>query len=272
MTTSNKPTDRIGVNEEYSRVASAVLKTGAELTCCGEATDERDLYPPELRAILPEGALSACRGCGNPFNRVNLKPGLKVLDLGSGGGIDVLIAATKVAPAGHVTGLDMTDEMIELANENKKSAKIDNADFVKGYLEEMPFKDETFDVVISNCVINLCQDKRVVLAEALRVLKHGGAFVVTDIVLDSDKFTPEQVLGVGSILGCTSGVLNRCDYINMMNEVGFASVDIDAYSHFSYEHLVERSVDKGLEKELEPFSKDDVHEIFASAYVSGIKK
>lgn len=267
-------TSRDEVQKEYSEVAKRVAcgeTLGAAETNHSGQSDERCVYNAEDTAAVPEKSLCSCRGCANPFNKAELTEGMKVLDLGSGGGTDCFIAAKKVGESGHVTGLDMTQEMIDIANSSKEEAGVDNVDFVKGFLEELPFEDGSFDYILSNCVINLCTDKTKVLEEAYRVLKSGGKMVATDMVIDHSDKTTEEVLGVGKILGCTSGVLRKDDYIKTLETIGFKDIEIEPFEEHCACSLHEKAKEKGLEAELEGFKDSEIDKIFVSSYVMAQK-
>jgi SAM-dependent methyltransferase len=199
--------------------------------CCGSTTATWDpitanLYDENQKAGLPVEAVLASLGCGNPTALAQLNPGQVVLDLGSGGGIDVLLSAKRVGPTGKVYGLDMTDEMLALANENKRRAAIDNVEFLKGDIEQIPLPDESVDVIISNCVINLSADKRKVLGEAFRVLKPGGRLAVSDVVVRG--FVPEEVrTNMELWIGCVAGALEEQEFIRLLREAGFAKPSIE---------------------------------------------
>jgi arsenite methyltransferase len=189
-------------------------------SCCSDPITS-NLYGAEA-AEVPEAALRASLGCGNPTMLAQLHQGETVLDLGSGGGIDVLLSARRVGPAGKAYGLDMTDEMLALANENKRNAGVENAEFLKGEIEDVPLPDNAVDVIISNCVINLSVDKRRVLAEAFRVLKPGGQFAVSDVV------KREHVeFDVELWAGCIAGALHEDDYRALLAECGFESIELE---------------------------------------------
>src|SRR5215216_856565 len=211
------------VKERYAGAALTVLEGTRTASCCGSA-GERGLdseaqgvdwtggsYSAEELEMLPEAAGAASLGCGNPTALATLSPGEDVLDLGSGGGIDVLLSAKRVSPGGKAYGLDMTDEMLKLAEQNKAEAGVENVEFLKGHIEDVPLPDEHVDVVISNCVINLSTDKSRVISEAFRVLKTGGRFAVSDMVFLGDKGRlPDEVLEtVGLWTGCVVGALEK---------------------------------------------------------------
>jgi SAM-dependent methyltransferase len=225
------------IRDRYGDAATRV-KTGDTATsccgtsaCCGSTTATWDpitanLYDESQKAGLPVEAVLASLGCGNPTALAQLNPGQVVLDLGSGGGIDVLLSAKRVGPTGKVYGLDMTDEMLALANANKRRAAIDNVEFLKGDIEQIPLPDESVDVIISNCVINLSADKRKVLAEAFRVLKPGGRFAVSDVVVRG--FVPEEVrTNMELWIGCVAGALEEQEFIRLLREAGFAKPSIE---------------------------------------------
>jgi arsenite methyltransferase len=184
-----------------------------------------DLYSPDEAAALPEAAVLASLGCGNPVALAELRPGETVLDLGSGGGIDVLLSARRVGPTGFAYGLDMTDEMLELAERNRQEAGAENVRFFKGTIEQIPLPDDTVDVLISNCVINLSADKDVVLREAFRVLKPGGRFAVSDVVVLEDL--PAGIrTSMESWAGCVAGALHERDYRAKLAAAGFADPQV----------------------------------------------
>ena len=267
-------TSREEVQNEYAEVAKRVA-SGETLGCAetnhdGES-DERCIYDEELTEAVPEKSLCCCRGCANPFNRAELEPGMKILDLGSGGGTDAFISAKKVGDSGFVYGLDMTQEMIDIANESKAESGVTNVEFVKGFLEELPFDDESFDYVLSNCVINLCTDKTQVLKEAYRVLKPGGRMVATDLVIENTDKSSAELLNVGAVLGATSGVLRKDDYIETLTTIGFKTVDIEEFEVYSSCSLKSTARDKGLDANLEGFSDEEINNVFASSYVKAQK-
>ena len=225
------------IREKYGDAATRVNtgETGSSCcgtsACCGSTTATWDpitanLYDESQKAGLPAEAVLASLGCGNPTALAELKPGQVVLDLGSGGGIDVLLSAKRVGPAGKAYGLDMTDEMLALANENKRRAGIENVEFLKGDIEQIPLPDASVDVIISNCVINLSADKRKVLAEAFRVLKPGGRFAVSDVVVRG--FVPAEVRSSMELwIGCVAGALEEQEFIRLLREAGFAKPSIE---------------------------------------------
>ena len=202
------------VRDHYALAALKVLDQPSEAACCGDAcctsadaSINLALYDEAHRAELPEAAVLASLGCGNPVAVAELREGERVLDLGSGGGIDVLLSARRVGPSGRVFGLDMTDEMLALAQRNAAEAGVDNVEFLKGYIEAVPLPAASVDVVISNCVINLAADKQRVFAEIARVLRPGGRVGVSDIVAD-DALSAEERAERGSYVGCIAGALS----------------------------------------------------------------
>jgi arsenite methyltransferase len=210
--------------------AAALRVVGGGTSCCGSGSGGRDvitadLYGPET-ADLPPEALAASLGCGNPTALAELRPGEVVLDLGSGGGIDVLLSARRVGPTGKAYGLDMTDEMLALARENQRRAGVTNVEFLKGEIEHVPLPDGAVDVIISNCVINLSADKDAVLAEAFRVLAPGGRLAVSDVVVRGD--VPAAIRRSMELwIGCVAGALEESDYRARLEATGFAEVDIE---------------------------------------------
>jgi len=214
--------------EAARRASSGEAASCCAPTCCGAEIDPitRDLYDERQKSSLPETAVKASLGCGNPTALAELKLGETVLDLGSGGGIDVLLSARRVGPTGKAYGLDMTDEMLALARENQKKAGIDNAEFLKGEIETIPLPDCSVDVIISNCVINLSGDKDRVLREAFRVLKPGGRFAVSDVVVRGE--VPGEVRqSVLLWVGCVAGALRDEEYAAKLAQAGFASIEIE---------------------------------------------
>ncbi|GGL13215.1 arsenite methyltransferase [Mangrovihabitans endophyticus] len=192
----------------------------------GEQCGGSELYADAERGELPEAALRASLGCGNPLRVADLNPGETVLDLGSGGGIDVLLSARRVGPAGRAYGLDMTDEMLDMARRNAADAGADNVEFRKGHIEDIPLPDASVDVVISNCVINLSADKPAVFAEMHRVLRPGGRIGISDVVAE-DHLTPEQRGVVGDWSSCVAGALSRAEYVDGLSAAGFTGVSVE---------------------------------------------
>jgi arsenite methyltransferase len=225
------------VRSRYAGAARAVLEPGAgqagccdplARSCCGPAQSagetvefSADLYRPGETDGLPEEAVLASLGCGNPLAVAELHEGERVLDLGSGGGIDVLLSAGRVGPAGFAWGVDMTDDMLELARTNAAKAGAHNVEFLKGQIEAVPLPDASVDVVISNCVINLSTDKPAVLAEMFRVLAPGGRIGVADVVAE-DQMSPADRAAAGSYVGCIAGALSRAEYLDGLMAAGFA--------------------------------------------------
>ncbi|HXF37608.1 MAG TPA: arsenite methyltransferase [Actinomycetota bacterium] len=216
------------VRARYGEAARRGACGCASEPCCGEADAPAcgaRLYPPEERAGLPDGALRAALGCGNPVAVAELREGEVVLDLGSGGGIDVLLSARRVGPTGFVYGLDMTDEMLELARRNAREAGVENVRFLRGFIEAVPLPDASVDVVISNCVVNLSPEKRRVFDEVYRVLRPGGRVGISDVVA-ADRLTPAERVERGSWTGCVAGALSFEEYRAGLEAAGFAGVEV----------------------------------------------
>jgi arsenite methyltransferase len=217
------------VRERYAEEARRVGKGGAG--CCGGVSAcgnpiTSNLYQENEKGDLPADAVAASLGCGNPTALAELKAGETVLDLGSGGGIDVLLSARRVGPAGKAYGLDMTDEMLALARENQRKAGIENVEFLKGDIEHIPLPDNSIDVIISNCVINLSGDKDAVFREAFRVLRPGGRFAVSDIVVRGEV-PPAIRRSVESWIGCVAGALRESEYQSKLDAAGFHEIGIE---------------------------------------------
>jgi len=225
------------VKKKYGSAALRVTEGATDASCCGssgccgsttEAWDPitADLYDERQKAGIPVEAVLASLGCGNPTALATLEEGETVLDLGSGGGIDVLLSAKRVGRTGKVYGLDMTDEMLALANQNKVRAHAENVEFLKGEIENIPLPDGSVDVIISNCVINLSADKKKVLSEAFRVLKPGGRFAVSDVVVRGD--VPSQLRHNMELwIGCVAGALEEQQFLDLLREVGFQDPSIE---------------------------------------------
>jgi ubiquinone/menaquinone biosynthesis C-methylase UbiE len=237
------------VKQRYGQAVRA-LAQGAKPSCCGSSVKDaatgmggtdpitRDLYATDQTSGLPEEALLASFGCGNPTTLAELQPGETVLDLGSGGGIDVLLSARRVGPTGKAYGLDMTDEMLALAEKNRAKAGATNVAFLRGTIEAIPLPDGTVDVVISNCVINLSGDKDKVLREAFRVLKPGGRFAVSDIVLRREL--PESARKSMTLwTGCVAGALVEAEYVGKLRETGFRDITVEATRIYDKEEVAE---------------------------------
>jgi arsenite methyltransferase len=266
------------VREKYAELAVA-SREGGGASCCGSscgcgagegsASVIVDLacgsYSEAERGELPEAAVGASLGCGNPVALATLSPGEVVLDLGSGGGIDVLLSARRVSPGGKAYGLDMTDEMLELARKNRAEAGVENVEFLKGQIEEVPLPDEHVDVVMSNCVINLSTDKPKVISEAYRVLKPGGRFAVSDVVFLGPKAgLPDEVLEtVGLWTGCVVGALEKEEYEALLAAAGFEDVSVEV------QNVYEPGAIEGLET---PEQREALRKVpAASAFVRARK-
>ena len=237
------------VKERYAGAALSVLEGTGSASCCASA-GERGLdsealgvdwtgggYSAQELKMLPQAAGAASLGCGNPTALATLCPGEVVLDLGSGGGIDVLLSARRVSPGGKAYGLDMTDEMLELAEKNKAEAGVKNVEFLKGHIEEIPLPEDHVDVLISNCVINLSTDKPKVISEAFRVLKPGGRFAVSDMVFLGEKgrLPADLVRSVEAWSGCVSGALQKDEYERLLGEAGFEEVSVEVTHTYEQE-------------------------------------
>ena len=263
------------VKEKYGEAALRVISGAGSATCgsspssCCKGADPitSNLYDEQQKSGLPETAVLASLGCGNPTALAELKPGESVLDLGSGGGIDVLLSARRVSPGGKAYGLDMTDEMLALARENQKKSGVENVEFLKGEIENIPLPDNTVDVIISNCVINLSADKDRVLREAFRVLKPGGRFAVSDVVTRGEM-NPEIRKSVLLLVGCVAGALQENEYREKLSAAGFENIDIEPTRIYRTEDAMSFLLDKGIDiKAIAP----EVDEKFMSAFIRARK-
>lgn len=241
------------VKQKYGAAAKQVVAGGtatcgggAELSCCDPIT--KDLYDASQTSLLPKEAVAASLGCGNPTALAKLQPGETVLDLGSGGGIDVLLSARRVGPTGKAYGLDMTDEMLALARENQRKAGVENVEFLKGAIENIPLPDNTVDVIISNCVINLSGDKDRVLREAFRVLKPGGRLAISDVVVRGE--VPADIRkSVELWVGCVAGALEEFEYRDKLFSAGFENIDIEPTRIYKVEEARDFLAAAGLDVE-----------------------
>jgi SAM-dependent methyltransferase len=260
------------VREKYASAALNVA-SGGGASCCGSSVlpgaspITSNLYDAAQEQGLPAEAMLASLGCGNPTALAQLSPGETVLDLGSGGGIDVLLSARRVGPTGKAYGLDMTDEMLALARDNQRKAGLDNVEFLKGEIEAIPLPDNSVDVIISNCVINLSGDKDRVLREAFRVLKPGGRFAVSDVVTRGE--IPEALRrDVLLWVGCLSGALDESDYVAKLAAAGFAQISIEPTRVYDIEDAREFLAGKGIDVDaLAPQMQDK----FFSGFVRATK-
>src|ERR1700674_514046 len=259
------------VKEKYGQAALR----GKSGSCCGtsDATGSAcdpitsNLYDATQMQQVPGEALQASLGCGNPTALAKLNPGDVVLDLGSGGGIDVLLSARRVGPTGKAYGLDMTDEMLALANENKRKAGVENVEFLKGEIEHIPLPDNSMDVIISNCVINLSADKGRVLREAFRVLKPGGRLAVSDVVTRGE-ILPEIRQSVLLWVGCVAGALDENEYRGKLASAGFEQVEVEPTRIYRVEDAREFLTDKGIDADA---IAPQVDGKFMSAFVRAVK-
>jgi arsenite methyltransferase len=261
------------VKEKYGNAALRVTSGGS--SCCGAAPAQScgcdpitsNLYDAAQSGEIPNEAMLASLGCGNPTALANLNAGETVLDLGSGGGIDVLLSAKRVGPTGKAYGLDMTDEMLALANENKRKAGVDNVEFLKGEIEHIPLPDNSVDVIISNCVINLSGDKDAVLREAFRVLKPGGRFAVSDVVTRGEML-PEIRKSVLLWVGCIAGALEENEYLGKLASAGFADTEVEPTRIYHVEDAREFLSGQGFDVDtLAP----QVDGKFFSAFIRAVK-
>ncbi|MBI3492309.1 MAG: arsenite methyltransferase [Acidobacteria bacterium] len=258
------------VREKYGEIAKAVGKSGGRCgpTACGCGDPiTSNLYSDAETRDLPADAVAVSLGCGNPTALLKLEPGQTVLDLGSGGGIDVLLSAKRVGPTGKVYGLDMTDEMLALARENQRTAGATNVEFLKGPIEAIPLPANSVDVIISNCVINLSTDKDAVLREAFRVLKPGGRFAVSDVIVRGD--VPGDVRRSMELwVGCITGALEEREYASKLQAAGFADVEVEPWRIYKIEDARSFLTESGLDVDrLAP----DVEGRFASAFIRARK-
>lgn len=263
---------QMAVRERYGAVARSVGATGcgpSDGPCCGGSGDPitTGLYSDSETAGLPAAAVAVSLGCGNPTALAKLEAGQTVLDLGSGGGIDVLLSATRVGPTGKVYGLDMTDEMLALARDNQRQAGATNVEFLKGTIEAIPLPDDTVDVVISNCVINLSSDKDAVLREAFRVLKPGGRLAVSDVVVRGD--VPADIRRNMELwVGCVAGALEESDYVAKLHAAGFADVELEPWRVYDIEDARGFLAESGVDVDL---VAPAVEGRFASAFIRARK-
>ncbi|MGB9334051.1 MAG: arsenite methyltransferase [Candidatus Acidiferrales bacterium] len=263
------------VKEKYGEAAKRAA-SGAGSACCGTSPASSisgcdpitsNLYASAEAATIPEAALRASLGCGNPTALAQLQPGETVLDLGSGGGIDVLLSARRVGPTGKAYGLDMTDEMLALANENKLKSGLTNVEFLCGEIENIPLPENSVEVILSNCVINLSADKDRVLREAFRVLKPGGRFAVSDVVVRGEV-PPEIRRSVELWVGCVAGALSDADYQQKLTAAGFAEVEIEPTRIYKVEDAKEFLKSTGMDAET---IAPQVEGKFASAFIRAKK-
>ncbi len=260
------------VKEKYGQAALRVATGGS--SCCGAAPAlagcdpiTSNLYDAGQTAGLPEDAVKASLGCGNPTALASLKPGEIILDLGSGGGIDVLLSAKRVGPTGKAYGLDMTDEMLALARENQRQAGIENVEFLKGEIENIPLPDNSVDVIISNCVINLSADKPRVFSEAHRVLKPGGRFAVSDVVVRGA--VPAEVRRSMELwVGCIAGALQEYEYVAKLAKAGFDEIDFEPTRVYSIEDARQFLAGEGIDVDA---IAPQVEGKFISAFVRAVK-
>jgi len=262
------------VREKYGQAAARAAS--GKSSCCGTSPASSldgcdpitsNLYGDGEASAIPEEALRASLGCGNPTALANLQPGEIVLDLGSGGGIDVLLSAKRVGPTGKAYGLDMTDEMLALAEQNKLKSGLKNVEFLKGEIENIPLPPEAVDVIVSNCVINLSGDKDQVLREAFRVLKPGGRFAISDVVVRGE--VPQEIRKSMELwVGCVAGVLSEVEYRDKLAAAGFESVDIEVTRVYDVHDAREFLRSSGIDGDA---IASQVQDKFVSAFVRAVK-
>ncbi|QGU96379.1 arsenite methyltransferase [Clostridium bovifaecis] len=263
------------VKSYYGGIAKKVSNNsrtscGCGTACCGNITNDSNIYTKEYLEGLPEEAVNASLGCANPVVLAEYKKGETVLDLGSGGGIDAFISAKYVGKEGKVYGLDMTNEMLELANRNKEKMDVTNVEFIKGYIEDIPLENETIDVITSNCVINLCEDKEVALREAYRVLKKGGRIAIADIVQLKD--VSEDIKQNAEMwVGCIAGALDINAYIDILKKVGFKEVDITPVNIYTKEIIEDIAKQKNLGYVYSKIDANLLDGAYAGAHVKAYK-
>jgi arsenite methyltransferase len=249
--------------------AAAAVRAQQAAGCCSAAPEDpisRGLYSDQETAELPGGAVIASLGCGNPTALATLHQGEVVLDLGSGGGIDVLLSARRVGPAGHAYGVDVTDEMLELARANAAAAGASNVTFLKGTIEDIPLPDASVDVVISNCVINLSADKAAVLREAFRVLRPGGRFAVSDIVT-LRELPAELRRSMELWAGCIAGALPESEFVQLLTEAGFEGATVEVTRSYTSADAADALAQAGVD----PTRAEEIDGALASAFVRATK-
>ena len=261
------------VREKYGAIATSVTQSSNTTSCCGpracggEDPITSNLYSDAEAGSLPANAVAASMGCGNPTALLTLEPGQTVLDLGSGGGIDVLLSAKRVGPTGKAYGLDMTDEMLALACENQRKAGATNVEFLKGTIENIPLPDQSVDVIISNCVINLSTNKDAVLREAFRVLKPGGRFAVSDVVVRGE--VPENLRRNMELwVGCIAGALEEKEYAAKLTAAGFTDVDVESWRVYNVDDARAFLTEAGIDVDA---MAPQVEGKFASAFIRATK-
>ena len=263
------------VREKYGQAALRVA-SGGRSSCCGSAASTElccdpitsNLYDPTQAGEIPDTAMRASLGCGNPTALAELKPGEVVLDLGSGGGIDVLLSARRVGPTGKAYGLDMTDEMLALAEANRRESGLTNVEFLKGEIEQIPLPADSVDVIISNCVINLSADKDRVIAEAFRVLKPGGRFAVSDVVVRG-SVPPEIRRSMELWVGCVAGALGDDEYVGKLAKAGFERIRIEPTRVYTLDEA--RTLLSGEGDEVDALAQS-VEGTFMSAFIRASKR
>ncbi len=266
---NHQPTSCCGEEASGETCCGSDLSTGS---CCSDGSDPitTNLYSDKDASEIPKAALLASLGCGNPTALAQLKEGEIVLDLGSGGGIDVLLSAKRVGPTGFAYGLDMTDEMLALAEQNKAESGATNVQFLKGHIEDIPLPDNSVDVIISNCVINLSADKSQVIREAFRVLKPGGRFAVSDVVVDGE--IPDAVRkDMEAYVGCVAGAMERGEYADKLGNAGFADITIEPTRRYTFAHLESSTIASEAVEKLSDTERRDLDGRIMGAFIRATK-
>ncbi|PLX66055.1 MAG: arsenite S-adenosylmethyltransferase [Denitrovibrio sp.] len=268
---------RDAVRDYYGKIAAKVQEKESggccnTSGCCGDGNVTAEFYESSSLEGIPEDAVEASLGCANPLAFAGLRKGETVLDLGSGGGINVLMSAKQVGESGMVYGLDMTDEMLELAEKNRASVGAENVKFIKGFMEDMPLPDESVDVIISNCVINLSEEKEKVISEAFRVLKKGGRLAIADVI-SLKKLSHELMEMAVMWSNCLGGTLLKSEYEKILEDAGFYDVEVEPVQIYTKKIIEEYFLNvKNVQGSIDSAMLEDIDGAFAGAYIKAIKR